>query len=108
VIGKEYRVEQAKRHSLLISIASKIEITAIALAVACSVLYIHGMAFHRAYLAAFGIVSEGFPLSADQAMMRGFEAYRLIASLGAIRLVGANIALVVGLIVCPEHYHASL
>jgi hypothetical protein len=92
-------MEQAKRHNLLVSIASRIEITAIALAVACSVLYIFGMAFRRAYLAAFGIGSESFPLSADQAMMQAFEAYKLMSASAVAQLVTVNIAIVCGLIV---------
>jgi hypothetical protein len=62
------------------SIFSRLEITAISLALISAVLYSHGTIFHRAYLESFGLSDEVFPLSADEAMMRGFEAYLLMAT----------------------------
>jgi hypothetical protein len=60
------------------------------------VLYVHGIAFHRAYLASFGLSAEGFPLSVDQAMMRGFEAYFLIAARSLARFVSVSAVLLLG------------
>jgi hypothetical protein len=68
-----------RKPNSLASIFSRLEITAISLALVSAVLYAHGTVFHRAYLESFGLSDAAFPLSADEAMMQGFEAYLLMA-----------------------------
>jgi len=72
----------------LTSILSRLEITAISLALLSAVLYAHGTVFHRAYLESFGLSDETFPLSVDETMMRGFEAYLLMSARAVEKFVG--------------------
>ncbi len=81
------------------SIVSRLEITAIGLTFVCGVLYVHGMAFHRGYMGSFGLSADAFPLSTDQVMMRGFEAYVLAANRGITRFTAISIVNVLGLLI---------
>lgn len=89
-------VEELKANSSAPSIVSRLEITSIALALASGLLFVHGMAFHRAYLASFGLSAESFPLSADQALMRGLEGYLLMVTRGGVLFVSLSPLVVIG------------